>query len=96
MYPTADLDIFFADLATTAMIGTVPVQVLFSAPSKAADAFSLGVSSTDPSCLMKSSDLAANNVDSGTPINIGGVNYLVLGSPDQDGAGFVVVTLENA
>ena len=92
----ADCHIFFADLATPALIGTVTVQVLFSDPNKSVGILSIGVSSTEPMCLMQASDLAANNVDSGTPITIGGANYKVLGSPDLDGAGFAVVTLENA
>ena len=93
---TADLDIFFGDLASTAMIGTVPVRVLFSAPNKTVNAFGLGVSSTDPACIMKAGDLLANNVDSGTPITIGGVDFKVLGSPNQDGAGLAMVSLEFA
>jgi hypothetical protein len=89
-----DLDIFFADLAEPALVGTATVKVLFNEPSTTLAGLGVGIGSTLPTAIMKQQDLLDLEIDSGTVITIRGVDYLVLGSPDHDGMGLTSVALE--
>jgi hypothetical protein len=96
MDPTGDLDIFFEDLGVPAIIGGKSITVLFNSPSKALSSFDISVISTAPTCTVKSADVAANAIDSGSIVAIGGVTYQVAGAPEHDGAGLAILTLTEA
>ena len=78
-----------------ATVNRETVMVIFNDPSKQLTVFNVEVNSTAPFCIMKSSDILANDVENGTVISIDNSDYEVI-NVAPDGAGLSIVTLTNS
>lgn len=89
---TEDFAVFFADFGVTATLAGGDVTVIFDQAYIA----SMGgqIDSTEPTCLLLSSDVTTHNITHGTPITINGVAYAVRGL-QPDGTGLTALLLED-
>lgn len=95
---TEDLDAFLDTgmFATAATVGAATVNVIFDREYvQAMGGYGGGVDSTQPTCLMKTSDVTARNIQFNTGIIISGTTYYVQSlQPDGTGLTRLVLTLE--
>lgn len=97
---TEDLAPFLStsDFAVTATVGGVSVSVIFDrAHVEAMGGFGGGIDATQPTALLKTSDVTAQSIARNTAIVIDGTTYYVQSlQPDGTGMTLLVLSLEQA
>lgn len=97
---TEDLSVFFStdDFAVTATVGAASVSVIFDREHvEAMGGFGGGIDATQPTALLKTSDVTARSIARNTAIVISGTTYYVQSlRPDGTGLTLLALSLEQA